>query len=56
MNTDTDIHTHGECHVKMKAEMGVMQQKSRSTKDCQETTNSQETDGTNPTNTLVSDV
>ena len=37
MNTDTDIHTHGECHVKMKTEMGMMQQKSRNTNDCEET-------------------
>lgn len=37
MNTDTDTHTHGECHVKMKAEMGMMERKSRNTNDREDT-------------------
>ena len=40
MNTETDIHTYRERNIKMKAETGMMQQKSRNTKDCQETTKS----------------
>lgn len=36
--SNTDIHT--ECHVKMKAEMGVMHYNPRNAKDCQHNTGS----------------
>ena len=36
-HSDTEAHTQGECHLKMKAEIRVMEQKKRNTRDCQQT-------------------
>ena len=38
-NLDTDMHTKRR-HVKMKAKIGVLQQKPKNTNDCQQTTRS----------------
>ena len=37
-NFNTDTHTLGECHVKIKAENAVMLPKARNNKDCQQIT------------------
>lgn len=63
---DTEPHTQGECHVKIKAEIGAILV---SDKQCQElpansqwlderhgTDASQPSEGANPANTLISDL